>query len=156
MKTAVLARSPDPGLLSLRAWRRLEEAGALWVDPTVDRGVAARLPACPRLGSALEALAHPGPAVLVVNEALRDLRGHPDLEWIPDLPPALAATARAGWPVDPRMDGPVLLVQAEPRDWDAVASLEGPLLFGPDGPDLEGLDEAGWFRGQHSPPERAH
>lgn len=141
MKTVVLARGWDPGLLSQRAWRRLAEATALWIDPTVARSVSCRLPGA-RVESLAEALDQPG-VVLVVNEALRDLRAVPGLEWLPDVPASLGAAAQAGWPPDPRWNGPVLLAQAEPANWDAVASLGGLQLFGPGGPELDGLAEAG-------------
>lgn len=126
MRTVVLARGDDPGLLSQRAWRRLQ-AGSLWVDPTVSPALVARLP--PGRVPRDEA------TVLVVNEALRDLRGEA-WEFIPDLPPLLA---EAG-PLDARWDGPVTLVDAEPPDWDALADTGGVLLLTVD---AEGLEEAG-------------
>lgn len=126
MRTVVLARGDDPGLLSQRAWRRLQ-SGPLWVDPTVSPAVVARLPAV--RASRDEA------AVLVVNEALRELRGQ-EFEFLPDLPPLLAEAAI----LDARWDGPITLVQAEPPDWDALAGTAGPLLVSVG---LDGLREAG-------------
>lgn len=131
MKTVVLARGEDPGLLCQRAWRRLQAAEGIWVDPTVSPAVVARLPAAraPRESA----------AVLVVNEALRELRGEP-CEFLPDVPTLVAEAAQAGWPPDARWDGPVTILEAEPPDWDSLAGTAGLLLAALP---LGGLEEAG-------------
>lgn len=125
----------DPGLLSVRAWRRLQEAEAAVVHPGVDPAVLAHLP------EGAVRLAPGDPVgeyrrVVILHPGLFPPDAPPEAELVPSLPPELAAPLLAGL----HLRDPSLLLEPD-QDWDARADTRSSLVIPWDA--LEALEEAG-------------